>query len=413
MRFCFFIAYVLTPFFLFWGNGAVAQETEDLATALSETRLQLQDLQAKVAELEARLQRESEVEVSSLEDRVEELETIAVDVDEAIGSRALVSSFDAVSLDIGGFFDTSVTVAIGEENTDASFNRQVFELLAKARLGPNWELFVAQAFIRNAQPSYSDLQQRTTPSFDNNNSPVETDTVIAWGQYRHSDALNVQFGRFITPHGIINIEHFPALLLDAEQPQFLRPFSGQSVFANFTNGINFHGKKFIGDSHLSYAAYAGVWAGNSTNITFGGRLAYSLGTTGLTFGLNGFSGDRSSTVPRDRFDGGGVDILYDKGRLLWKSEIFTTSENSGGNRFAVYTQPAFRISDNLIAFYRYDYFDRGTADGETVEHTGGLVFNPIDNVRLRALYRNRIQKAGIGFIETNTDIVQFATTFNF
>ncbi|MEL7486298.1 MAG: hypothetical protein AAGJ87_03660 [Pseudomonadota bacterium] len=398
-------------------SPVVAEDEAALRRALEETQAQLRALQAQVDALQEALDTEevrpADSDVAVLAERVDELETIAVETDEKIGSRAVVKAFDGVSLDIGGFFDTSATIAIGEEGTDAAFNRQVFELLAKARLGENWEFFVAQAFIRNAPLTFSDPDQRTTPTFGDNNSPVATDTVISWGQYHHSDALNVQFGRFITPHGIINIEHFPASLLDTEQPQFLRPFSGQTVFANFTNGVNIHGSKFFGDDTLNYAVYGGVWSGNATNGTFGGRLGYSFGRSGVTLGVNGLSGDRSSEVEGDRFYGGGFDLLFEKGPILWKNEVFLTSEGVGDDRLAYYSQPAIRLNDLWTVLYRYDFLDTGEAGGETVEHTAGVVFDPISNVRLRALYRQQRNRADAGIAAAETDIIQFATTFNF
>lgn len=402
-------------------SGAAAQDTQDMAAALAEARARLDALQETVDKLERQLAQSAPLradvapqpEVTELAERVEDLEAVTAEVDAAIGSRAVVNAFDGVRLDVGGFFDSAASIVIGDEGTDASFNRQVFELLVKAELGPRWDLFVAQAFVREAPLTFTDPQQRTRPSFGDNNAPVATDTVIAWGQYHHSDLLNVQFGRFISPLGIINVEHFPASLLDTEQPQFLRPFPGQTLFANFANGLNVYGTTFFGDSALNYAAFAGVWAGNSTNATFGGRLGYKIANTGFTVGANGFSGDRSGDASGDRFYGGGVDILYDKGPLQWKSEFFATSEGGGGDRLAYYTEPAIRLSDRWTAFYRYDFFDNGAAGGESVEHLGGIVFDPIDNVRLRALYRKRRLKEGDGFDSADIDIIQFATTLNF
>jgi len=411
-------------FIVMWVGVANAQSNQDLHESLATTRAQLEALQKKVVELEAQLnqpqstpivsvQNRQTSDITNLEERVDELEVIALETDERVGSRAIVNAFDSIELDIGGFFDAAATIAIGEGNTEASFNRQVFELLAKAQLGEDWEFFVAQAFVRNAPLVFTDTESRTDPTFNNNNSPVATDTVIAWGQYHHSDALNIQFGRFVTPHGIVNIEHFPASLLDTEQPQFLRPFPGQTVFANFTNGVNIHGSKFLGKSTLTYAAYGGVWAGNSTSINFGGRLAYQVSDTGLTIGANAMSGDRSSMTSDDRFYGGGIDILFDKGPVLWKSEIFATSEDAGSNRLAWYTQPAIRLSDLWTVLYRYDFLDNGAIGGKAVEHVGGIVFDPISNVRLRLLYRNQQRKSDIGFEDATTDVLQVGTTLNF
>lgn len=407
----------LLSFLLCLQGNAVASDVASIRETLAQTQQQLRQLQEKVEALEAALEQQeatpAEPEIVLLSERVDDLEMIAVDVDEKIGSRAVVNSFDSVHLDIGGFFDTAATIAINENGTTASFNRQVFELLAKAKLGEDWELFVAQAFVRDSALTVPDPALGTPPSFANNNSPVKTDTIIAWGQYHHSDALKVQLGRFITPHGIVNIEHFPASLLDAEQPQFLRPFSGQTIFANFTNGLNVQGTKFFGDNRLTYALYGGVWAGNATSGVFGGRLGYSLGDSGITIGLNGVSGDRSSEEQGDRFNGGGVDVLIDRGRLLWKSELFATSEHAGDGRLAYYSQPAIRLSDHWTVFYRYDFLDTGGIGEETREHTAGLVFDPIGNVRLRALYRNRLIKEDIGIAPSDTDILQIGTTFNF
>ncbi len=395
------------------------QSKEEILEELAETRAALSKLEKIVSDLEKRLAENESTGVSHVVERVEELESIAIAVDDKIGGNTLVNSFSASSLDIGGFFDNTVSIVTGEGNSEATFNRQVFELLVKAELGEDWDFFVAQAFVRDVPLEFLDPDQRQFPTFGNNKLPIETDTVLAWGQYHVSDALNIQFGRFITPQGIINIEHFPASLLDTEQPLFLRPFNKQTIFSNFTNGINFTGNKFLrGQNKISYAAYAGVWAGNADSLVFGGRVAHSWDRRGLTIGLNGNSGDRTSEIEGGRFYTGGLDVLIDKGPVLWKSEVFTTSEDNASNRLGLYTQPAYRIRPNLMAFYRFDYLDTGLVGDERIEHVLGLVYNPINQVRLRAIYRNR------RFLEDNSiedaiiedaslNIFQFSTTLNF
>jgi len=402
-----------------------AKTNAELEADLAEAMRAIEALQNVVADLQAqpkqphKISTGSEVvvtDISEVEDRVDELEDIVLDMDERVGSRAVVNAFDASSFDIGGFVDAAVTGAFGEDANEASFNRQVFELLLKAQIGKNWDVFVAQAFLRNSPLTFSDPEGRLAPTFADNNSPVKTDTVIARAQYSHSDAFNVQFGRFITPAGIINMEHFPASLLDPEQPMFLRPFPGQTIFANFTNGVNVLGSSFSGSrgqNKLSYNAWGGVWAGNATNFAFGGRLAYNLGDHGLTFGVSGISGDRSRGTTGDRFYTGGVDVLYDKGKIIWKSEAFYRSEGAGENRHAFYTQPGYRIAPNVIAFYRFDYLDTGLTGGESIEHVAGLSYNPVPNVRLRGIYRNRQFKDDVALPEADVNVIQLSTTFNF
>ncbi len=414
---------------VFISFGAHAKTNAELEAELSQALQAIEKLEAAVSALQTTSIQESnprpvasnanvqnELIVADVEERIEELEIVVTDIDQRVGSRAVVNAFDASRFDIGGFFDGSVSAAFGEGSNDSAFNRQVFELLVKAQLSKNWDIFVAQAFIRNSPLTFTESGDQLEPTYGNNNSPVATDTVIARAQYSYRDEFNVQFGRFITPAGIVNIEHFPALLLDPDQPQFLRPFSGQTIFANFTNGVHVHGSTFQGSGNrnkLSYHVWAGGFAGNSNAFSFGGRLSYALGNSGLTFGLNAMSGDRERGTIDDRFYVGGADLLFDKGRLIWKNEIFYSTEGMGNDRLAFYSQPGFRILPNLIAFYRFDYLDSGLSVGESIEHVAGISFNPVHNVRLRGIYRNRSFTTEPGLVEIDVNAVQLSTTFNF
>jgi hypothetical protein len=402
-------------------DGNPDEQMADMQRKLEQAMAAIEQLSGTVSALQAALDaQKAQVAQSSdagevlaeLDERVEELEDSVDTIDSRVGSRAVANSFDATKLDIGGFVDIATTLAIGKDKTEAAFNREVFELLIKAKLGNNWDLFAAQAFIRNAPLRFSDPAGRRSPFFANNNSPVVTDTVIAWAQYSKSDMLNVQFGRFITPHGIINIEHFPANLLDPEQPQFLRPFPGQTIFANFSDGVNVHGSKFIGNNKFSYNAYAAAWAGNSSNVNVGGRLAYSFEESGLTFGINGTYGDRSSTADAN-FAVLGADILYQKGRWIWKNEVYFTDEENAPGKVAFYTMPAFKLTEKWTAFYRFDYLDTGKLGGESIENALGLTFRPIFNAHLRGIYRWRRATKDIGIPAASTHVFQLSTTFNF
>lgn len=122
--------------------------------------------------------------MKNLEERLDSVEDSVANVDQKVGSRAVVNAFDAVEFNFGGFLDLAATHVRGEDSSATSFNRQVFELLLGATLYENWELFVAQAFQRKTSVDFSD---RRNPDFANRDSPVDTDTVIAWANYRHED----------------------------------------------------------------------------------------------------------------------------------------------------------------------------------------------------------------------------------
>jgi len=353
-----------------------------------------------------------ESQVAAVNERVDDVEEVAYDVEEKVGSRAVVKAFDAASLDIGGFLHSAFSFVDGENGTSSSFNRQVFEFLARAELGPHWSAFLAQAFIRQSDILYTDAEGRRTPSFA---IAGASPTVIAWANYKKSDAFNVRIGRWVTPHGIINIEHFPAVLLDPEQPQFLRPFGGQTMFANFMTGINVHGSKFAGmngKGTLNYSIYAGNFAGSTTHVNYGGRLGYVFGESGFAAGLNYAGGQRGGGAAQ-HYDVFGFDLLYDKGPLQLKSEVFASNEDAGGNRLGYYIQPAWRFANKWTAFYRYDFLDNGAGTGNRVENVVGVAFKPIPAVHLRGIVRfKQFDREGT-FTKADARIYQMFATFSF
>ena len=375
-----------------------------------------------------------------LSERLQAQEDLTQELDEKVGSRAIVHAFDAMQLDFGGFLHSAFTHIHGDQGSASSFDRLTFEILLKAQFSRRFSAFFAQAFIRESNTRFTDTFQRTSPGFTFSGSGgVKTPLVIAWANYRHRDELNLQIGRYITPFGIINIEHFPAILLDTEQPQFLRPFSGDTIFPNFMTGAQAHGKFFFDDDTLQYHVYTGVYTGSTPEQFYSGvRTAYTVGTLGTTFGLNFGTGKRSltptapdsTTVAKNAtFYMYGIDLLIDKGPVLWKNELFVTDEdtNAGGNRIGFYTQPAYRIHDQWIVFYRYDFLDDGKLQivpsgggprqqtpGKSIEHVLGVNYLPVPNVRLRATATWKEFSSGrLGAPTADAQILQLSGTFSF
>lgn len=344
------------------------------------------------------------------EERVEELEDIVSDLEESIGSRAIVKAFDALEVNIGGIFISDFTYVDAEDGEEGAFNRQNFELLISAQLNESWSAFFAAAFALRSDDPF-ETGSRLEPEFNNRSLTPE---ILSWVNYQYSDAFNLRIGRFTTPHGIINIEHFPITLLSPLQPQFLRPMGGNTLFANFSNGLHAHGKQFIGDDIWSYNAYVSAFVGNPEDEIFGAMTEYTVSSYGLTAGVNYAHGSRSDG---SEYDMGGIHVLLDKGSLLWKNELFiTTGDSDNSDRLAFYTQPAWRITPQWIAFYRFDYLDNGVS--VTTENVFGINYLPYSNIRLRALYTYKDFDRGIDangnvFPGANANIFQFGGTFSF
>jgi hypothetical protein len=349
------------------------------------------------------------------------LEENVFDIDEKLGSRAIVKAFDAQSLDIGGYLHTALTGVNGEDGGATAFNRSSVELLVKAQIDDRWSSFAGFGFARSSGVKFDDDEdgvlneagERRRPAFGITEDDVEIELDQVWVNYRHSDSTEVRFGQMITPVGITNMEHFPTLLLDPERPQFLRKGNAGEFFPFFFTGAKVYGNEFLenGDT-VSYHVWAGNDANNDESLAYGARLSYKLEEHGLTVGVNGIRAERSATESSN-YSMYGADVLYDKDEILWKTEVYKTSEDSGKDRFAFYTQPAYRFNSQWIGFYRFDVLDDGTIYGNQTEHALGVNYFPNPNLRLRATATNKNFASGGGAAEADAQIYQLSATFAF
>ena len=129
-------------------------------------------------------------------------------------------------------------------------------------------------------------------------------------------------------------------------------------------------------------------------------------------GFNYARGGRIATKD-STYDLYGLDLLVEKGRFLWKSEVFTTNEELGKNRFAYYTQPAWRLSSKFILFYRYDFLDKGQHLGDSIENVIGLNYQPYSNIRLRGTVTHHHFKSNTVLDSANSLIYQLSATLSF
>ncbi len=391
------------------GPSLRADDLDEIRAELKKSREVIESLLGRIETLEANSAASSDASmISQATERIDYLEENVFEIQDRIGNKPPVQVFDGQSLLLGGFLTTQFTTIVGEDNTTSSFNATQFELLIRSDITKEISFFAAQGFLWEADEDF--LSDPNKPHFKPH--VLRTPLILGSVNYRHNDHLQIEAGRFITPHGIINIEHFPPTLLDLRQPQFLRPFSGQTIFPNFLTGARVHGSRFSenGDGRLSYSLYTGAHVTGPVKeanaLHSGLRLEYDFSSHGITIGTNYAHGSRSNAGDYDLV---GVDLLYNKGPVLWKTEVFSSFEKAGADdRFAFYTQPSYRINDKWIGFYRFDYLDNGVLPGSiTKEHVFGVNFLPISIVRLRgeAIFRDTK--------EADTLLFQLSSTVSF
>lgn len=383
------------------------------AQAKESLQQQVDSLSQQLEEVRAQLRSQQSADIPA---RVEELEEYTDSIDKYFTQDALVGSFESIKMDFGGFLHSAYTHVEGEAASASSFNRQNVELLVRADLSERWSIFFAGGYLRESDDPF-EVGSITEPEFNSRN---KNPNIVSWANYRHDDFFNVKIGRILTPHGIVNIEHFPAGLVDPEQPQFLRPFSGNTIFPNFVTGLQLHGRAAVNSSnYLSYAAYVGNFSGVPDEELGGIRLAANLWSNLLEVGVNSATNNRRlADGSNDGVSLNGVDIRVEAGRLSWKTEFFETRGEREGSRRAAYTQPAWTLAERWVVFAKLDYLDAGSVAGQENESTEavlGVNYLPQSNIRMRLTYTDKTFKNANTATgnDVSADVFQASATFSF
>ncbi len=351
--------------------------------------------------------------IAELQKSVADLENELLDLKVQKSSRVGISAFDAMKFDFGGFISQTWTLNHGGDfSSENSFDQTNVELLLSADITEKDRFFSALGYLRQHDfENEHTLEDVDLREFGGNNN--RNPAIIAWWRHAFSDTFDVKAGRFITPWGIINVEHFPPTLMELNQPNFLRPFPGNTIVPNFLNGLEAH--KSIPTANLDINAYVGNFSGYTGEAITGARLVWSpLGEEvkiGASYqnGVKQFSSsDELGGETDDRYNAFGVDLFLDYDRYGLKAEWLTSTFDDEGDEEAFYAQPFIRAGD-FVFFYRYDFIDlAGNVDAarDEVEHIIGANYFVDENVRLRLQYTVNMYEVDTDFDGEDRDFNQ-------
>ena len=341
--------------------------------------------------------------------RLEALEEELLELQLKQSGKTPVTAFDSIRLDFGGFItQTFTSVFAGDGPSRSSFDQTNLELLVGADITENDSFFAAVGFLRQAdlvnEASGTDVNGRRFAAHAN-----RTPGIIMWGKHDFDELLDVTYGRMITPWGIINREHFPPVLLNLNQPQYLRNvqpgnlFGGNTFIPNFIDGVQAHGSKFFGDHQAEYFVYVANFDGGGTDASdfiAGGRLQWTLPNYLATFGGSYQNGARAAAggPNKPHYDAYGLDVLVNHKGFQMKAEYIRNNERGGtssnGNASVApkeswYIQPAYTLGKTIL-FYRWDVIDTnldiGNDASQQTEHVFGVNYLWAPTIRLRAEY---------------------------
>jgi len=205
----------------------------------------------------------------------------------------------------------------------------------------------------------------------------------AYLEYRHSDALALRVGKFLTPIGIWNPIHAAPLVWTVA-----RPATTEDLFDPATTGLMVFGSSVSKHLELNYSAYVQVTdqllerGGFRDKRRSAGWRVSVTPTIPLTIG---FSSEFMKNETRSRWEQlVGADLRYDGRRLeLWSEAAANTPLGGGATEWGIYLQAAFRLYGNLFVVGRFEHIKlERSANAPLI----GLNFRPYPFLVLKAEY---------------------------
>ncbi len=359
--------------------------------------------------------------IEALQQRIGELEDQQAKTAEQLGGRSLVQTYTARSLDFGGHVTSLFTHMRGEHDSATGHVVSLLELFLSAQVDDQWSLFATPAFytFHGALLDDPTTAAANDPGFTTaDTSEAETFLSRLYGQWKNSDALQLQGGIVGSPHGTTNREYFIPARMIGQGNLHTRVFLANQLYPQQLLGVRASGKWAPGHGAdlVEYDAYFGVEDDSPGDGIGGARIAYAFGDLGLGIAANYGRGTRQGADDpltnvavlqspfASRFNGTrdyefvGVDVDWRREAFLAKVEAYASAERGYADQRAVSCEGTWFVVPKLGLTYRFDYYDSGSDDvivsltpfatvaaprGHATEHVAGICFTPDPSVRLR------------------------------
>ncbi len=285
-----------------------------------------------------------------------------------------------------GFFDMEVQASFDREDSDPwTFNQHHLNFIAIYPLSHNYRIF-------------SEVEYEHGPTLSRNESSGKIYLAKGFLEYKHSDALRLRMGKFLSPFGIYNERHdatptfiFTKLPYSVYGKHPLASGYKDRLFSKFTTGVQLVGNIYPGSWELRYQLYAGNGRGaapggsdDNSNKGLGGRLVITPPGGRLRLGAS-FYADKHGldygTLQRSL----GLDAEFDAGNYHMEFELLRhhaeqlDSLNRPNGRYKVhlgyYLLGAYTFLEKITPFFRYDYIDHDTDEPGAAEIIGIVGLN--------------------------------------
>jgi hypothetical protein len=201
-----------------------------------------------------------------------------------------------------------------------------------------------------------------------------------------NDALNVRFGKFLTPIGRWNVTRIEPLLWTTSEPLIV-----EEVFDETATGAMLHGSVFPHGGALSYSLYGTFMdsldvdpADRPARRSAGAHLEWAS-LKGWTVGASYFA----SQLHNGEWNHlGGADFLWQPHRRVEVSgeALFGEGSREDGALWGLYAQTVVEMVRTLYLVGRYERFDPPGAGRALNLFDLGLAWTPVPYLRFKADY---------------------------
>lgn len=223
----------------------------------------------------------------------------------------------------------------------------------------------------------------------------------AWMEYNHGRYFNVRVGKQLSPQYWWQ-NHYPNLTFSTTLPIYLR-----ELFPPELVGVMVHGTagRAVGASEfgVGYKVYVAnnqvegsELADRREGKAWGARVQVRFPTTGVLKRLDvaadmyrGHVAVTDSALAEDRVNGFEGQLEID--RFLVHTE-YAAGRSEGLTRLGYYIQPAVRIHEDWVAFYRAERLDSPRLQQAELRHLVGVNFRPFPQIALKAEYYRAVPR---------------------
>lgn len=322
---------------------------------------------------------------ATLNAKEEKASAPAPDQTDQLMAAGLLESFlsgASEKVKFGGYLRAVLDGQFGKDTArQIVFEKSILDLLVRADPMERLSIFSHIEFAGENEIENTNAAWRTKSGFRN-----EIKLEIGTFAYHFSDLFVLTGGRFVSPFGIINVEHFEPVILMNSKPLSLGEVetSRFPIFDRDADGLQLSGSKFIGSrqSHqIGYSGYLFTSDSDPLSLGGGGRFFLNLKDGLVNLGVSNQTAQRGGQT----YIAMGGDVKLRWKNFVVRSEFIRSLIEGASDQTSYYVQPAYGFFDGkLVLFAMLDYLDDplGTTrvDHDQNENTASIA-DPIKHYR--------------------------------